>query len=60
MTGALYMELSAADIILTQEVKAPQGHLQYQAEQAARNLKWSLAIEPCEVTQLGASRRAQR
>ena len=44
MTGALYMELSAADIILTQEVKVPQGHLQDQAEQAARHLKWSLAI----------------
>ena len=53
MSGALYMELSAADVILTQEVKVPHGHLKDQAEQAARNSKWSLAIEPCEVTQLG-------
>ena len=53
MSGALYMELSTADVILTQEVKAPSGHLKDQAEQAAMNAKWSLCIEPCEVTQLG-------
>ena len=53
MSGAMYMELSAADVILTQEVKMPHGYLRDQAEQAARNSKWSLAIEPCEVTQLG-------
>ena len=44
------MESSAADIIFTQEVKAPQGYPQDQAEQVARNSKWSLSIEPCEVT----------
>ena len=52
-SGAIYMESSAADIIFTQEVKVPQGYLQDQAEQAARNSKWSLSIEPCEATQLG-------
>ena len=47
------METAAADIILTQEVKIPDGHLREQAEQSARNAKWSLAIEPCNVSSLG-------
>ena len=51
-SGAEYMEGSAADIILTQELKVPDGHLREQAEQTARSSKWSLAIEPCFVSQL--------
>ena len=51
--GAGYMETTAADIVLTQEVKIPDGHLRLQAEQSARNAKWSLAIEPCNVSNLG-------
>ena len=47
------METTAADIILTQEVKIPDGHSRMQAEQSARNAKWSLAIEPCHVSNLG-------
>jgi hypothetical protein len=52
-SGAAYMEGSAADIIFTQELKVPDGHLRDQAEQTARNAKWSLAIEPCHVSPLG-------
>jgi len=51
--GTSYMEGSAADVILTQELKIPDGYLRDQAEQTARNSKWSLAIEPCHVPQLG-------
>ena len=47
------MEASAADVILTQELKVPDGYPREQAEQTARNSKWSLAIEPCLVSKLG-------
>ena len=33
-----------------QELKIPEGHLLDQAEQTARNAKWSMAIEPCFVS----------
>ena len=49
------MEASAADIILTQELKIPHGYPQRQAKQTARNSKWSLSLEPCEVSQLGGN-----
>ena len=49
-SGAEYMEGSAADIILTQELQLVR--VREQAEQTARSSKWSLAIEPCFVSQL--------
>ena len=51
--GSSYMEASAADVIRTQELKVPDGYPREQAEQTARNSKWSLAIEPCLVSKLG-------
>ena len=49
---AAYMEGSAADIVFGQELKIPDGHLRDQADQTARNSKWSMAIEPCFVSHL--------
>ena len=47
------MAKSGADVILTQEVKVPDDLPKRVAEQAARNLKWKVAIEPCHVTPAG-------
>ena len=46
------MNTTAADVVLTQEVRLAEGYPCKQAEQAARNAKWSLAIEPCMVSKL--------
>ena len=51
--GADYMNRSAADVILVQEVKLPAGDPCSSAEQTARNAKWKLSIEPCLVTAKG-------
>ena len=51
--GADYMNRSAADVILVQEVKLPAGDPCSNAEQTARNAKWKLSIEPCLVTAKG-------
>ena len=51
--GADYMKRTSADVILPQEVKLPEGEPCQAAEQAARNAKWKLAIEPCLVTAKG-------
>ena len=46
------MEGTAADIVFGQELKIPDGYVLAQAEQTARNAKWSMAIEPCYVSPL--------
>ena len=51
--GSQYMAASAADVILTQEVKVAEGYPKEAAEQAARTLKWKVSIEPCLVTAAG-------
>ena len=48
--GEDYMNRSSADVIFTEEVKLPEGEPCNAAEQAARNAKWKLAVEPCLVT----------
>lgn len=51
--GSEYMAKSGADVILTQEVKVPADCPKLAAEQAARSLKWKVAIEPCQITPAG-------
>ena len=51
--GSEYMARSGADVILTQEVKVPDDLPTLAAEQAARSLKWKVAIEPCLITSAG-------
>ena len=48
--GEDYLSRTSTDVILTQEVKLPEGEPCKAAEQAARNAKWKLATEPCLVT----------
>ena len=48
--GVDYMNRTAADVILVQEVKLPEGDPCDATEQAARNAKWKLATEPCLAT----------
>ena len=47
------MSRTSAGIVLTQEVKLPEGYPCEAAEQAARSGKWKLAIEPCHITIAG-------
>ena len=51
--GADYMHRTSADVILAQEVRLPGGEPCRAAEQAARNAKWKLAVEPCLLTNKG-------
>ena len=51
--GADYMSRTAADILLIQEVKLPEGDPCDAAEQAARNAKWKMSTEPCLITAKG-------
>ena len=51
--GAEYLQRTSADVVLGQEVKLPYGYPCEAAEQAARNAKWKLSIEPCLVTKAG-------
>ena len=51
--GARYMSLTAADFLMAQEVRVPEGYPRQAAEQAARSEKWSLAIELCSVAKGG-------
>ena len=47
------MSRTAADILLVQEVKLPEGDPCDAAEQAAGNATWKLATEPCLITAKG-------
>ena len=47
------MHRTAADVVLTQEVKLPAGYPKDAAEQAARIKKWNLAVGACHVTAVG-------
>ena len=47
------MATTAAEIVLTQEVKLQEGYPCEAAEQAARNAKWKLSVEPCLITKAG-------
>ena len=47
------MDRTSADVLLTQEVKLPEGEPSDAAEQAARNAKWRLSTVPCLVTAKG-------
>ena len=58
--GADYMHRTTADVVLTQEVRLPEGEPCRAAEQAARNAKSRLATEPCLVTGRGATRPVLR
>ena len=51
--GSNYLALTAADVLLTQEVRVTRGHARLAAGQAARGIKWNLAIEPCNVAKGG-------
>ena len=52
-SGSDYMLMTTVDVVLTQEVKLPEGYPAVAAEQAARNKKCPLSIEPCLVTAAG-------
>ena len=58
--GAEYLQRTSADVVLCQEVKLPHGYPCEAAEQAARNAKWKLSVEPCLVTKAGGGRRARQ
>ena len=47
------MARTAANFLLAQEVKVTQGYPKTAAEQAARGIKWNLAIQPCSVAKGG-------
>ena len=47
------MHRTSADVLLTQEVKLPEGEPSDAAEQAARNAKRKLSTEPCLVAAKG-------
>ena len=47
------MHRTAADVVLTLEVKLLAGYPKDVAEQAARRKKWNLAVEACHVTAVG-------
>ena len=44
---------TAADVVLGQETKVPQGERREQSEQTARNSGWSTAIAACTITEGG-------
>ena len=47
------MAKTAADIVLTEEVKLQEGYPCQASEQVARNAKWKLSVEPCLMTKAG-------
>ena len=51
--GVDYMHRTIADVVLAQEVRLPGGEPCRAAEQAARNAKWKLAVEPFLLTSKG-------
>ena len=50
-----YLATTIADIVLVQETKLPEGYPCDAAEQAARNNKWSVGLEPCLETKAGGN-----
>ena len=51
--GLDYMRRSGADVVLMQEARVKDGLKKDDAEQTARNAKWSTKILPCEVAAAG-------
>ena len=51
--AADYMNATGADAVLFQETRVPPGLRTAEAEQTARNSKWTASLEPCVVTAAG-------
>ena len=51
--AACYLEAIGADGVLFQETKVPPGLPLSEAEQTARNSRWTTSLQPCNLTEAG-------